>query len=168
MKSETKQKQTALIKEHENKNPENFERKKLIFRLLSAMVISRVLYAVMTLVYSAVNGFLFGATEVSAIFLTAFMGLVFSFLIYRAGMKGAAYLALGGGIYSLYVAYNDRVFLFLNTPDVFFNIMNITFVVSILIQTIVMLFISIDNKCNLYLGEVSAIQRELKAWAKSK
>lgn len=161
MENEMKRRRTALMKEKRESNPDNFARKKLIFYLLSGMVILRFIYAAMYLTYCSIRGISLSTFEIIMVLFMVVVGLVVFWLIYRAGLKWAAYLALFGGVYSLYNAYNVHMFSYLNISDAFWDMTNIVLLIAIFIQLSVALFIIFDKKCKLYLRTMSEIQNKL-------
>ena len=161
MGKELKEKRLALIIEHEEKTPYFAARRKLIFRLLSVMVLSRAVHAVLQTVYLLAHGIQLQTYDCLMMFLMVVVGFVFARLIYASGIKPAVYLALFGGVYSLFMAWRDKVFLYLNTPDVFLNIVGIMLVAVILFQIGIMLFFCVDKKCGMYFKSMSAIRKEV-------
>ena len=166
MRNDLKEKRNALIKEQEEKNPDNFARKKLIFWLLAVMVVTRAIYSALNIAYCLIYELSVPAFDYFALLFIVIVALGFSYLIYSAGIKYAAYIAIAGGFLSLFNAYNDGIFFMLNTDDIFLNAVNIMFVATILIQIFVMSFISFDKKCRLYLNVMAEIKKDLRLWIK--
>jgi hypothetical protein len=158
---ELKEKRLALIKEHEEKTPYFAPRRRLIFCLLLVMVLSRAVHAVLQTAYLMMRGVQLQAYDYCMMILMIIVAYVFASLIYAFGIKPAVYLALFGGVFSLFNAWRNQVFLYLNTPDVFYNIVSILLVVVMLFQIGVMLFLCVDKKCQMYLGSMSKIQKEI-------
>ena len=166
MRNDLKEKRNSLIKEQKEKNPDNFARRKLVFWLLAIMVVTRAIYSALNIAYSLIYEVPVTTFDYFALFFIVVVALGFSYLIYSAGIKLAAYIAILGGVMSLFNAYNDSILFMLNTDDTFFNAVNIMFVAALSIQIFVMLFIGFDKKCRLYLNVMAEIQKELRLWIK--
>ena len=163
---ELREKRHALIKEHEEKIPYFAAKRKLIFRLLTIMVLSRAVHAVLQTAYLLTHGVRPQAYDYLMMISMIVVAYVFAGLIYAFGIKPAVYLALFGGVFSLFNAWRNEVFLYLNTPDVFYNIVSILLVAVMLFQIGVMLFICVDKKCGMYLGSMSAIRKDVTEWVR--
>ena len=170
MRNEVKEKRMELIKEFEERSPENFERRSLIFRLLAILVFVRFLYPILSIIYQLVYNVPISALDYLMSFFPIIVIIAFSHLIYFSGARAAALLALLGGLWSLWnVIYNDEIFLLIanNTSDTFFVITSLIFICSVLIQIFTMAFINLDKKTKLYLTSMSEIHKEMVKWLKS-
>ena len=168
MRNDLKEKRNTLVKEQEEKNSDNFVRRKLIFWLLAGMVVTRLIYVVLNTAYCLIYEISIPSFDFFISFFMVVAAFGFSFLIYSAGIRPVAYIALLGGLVSLFSAYNSGILSMLNTEDIFFNAVNIMFVVTLSIQIFVMLFIGFDKKCRLYLNVMAEIQKELRLWINNK
>ena len=161
-----KEKQRELISERKEKDQDFSSRRKLVFGLLTAVVISRVIYAIAQLVFFKVHGIRASAFEITMlIFMIAYI-LLFCKMIYSNGSKPAVYLVLAGGLWSLYNAYRFGTFFMLNTADIFINARNIIFVITIFLQIFAALFLLVGKKSREYIGAMATISAYLTAWAK--
>ena len=166
MGKDIREKRRALIKEYEGENPYIVGRRKLIFYLLLIMVLSRVVHSVLQTAYLLTCGVALQMHDYLMMFFMIVVAYAFANLIYAYGLKPAVYLALFGGFFSLVMAWRNQVFLYLNTADVFYNIVGILFVAVIVFQICIMLFFCIDKKCGMYFNAMSEIRKEVTEWAK--
>ena len=162
-----REKERALIVERWERDPSAFERRELIFWLLVSMVATRLLYAISFTLYLTIRGIYVPTFEYIMMFFMVIVALVFGAILYSGGVMAAAYLALGGGAYSLFMAYNEGVFPPPITEDAFFNVVGILLTLSILVQMGTMLFVVLDKKCKIYLKTMNEIRKEVVVWARS-
>jgi len=158
----------ALIKERQEREPDAFERKNLIFWLLAAMVGTRALHSILNASYCLIHGLDIPTSEYVMMFVMVLVALVFASIIYSAGALPAVYLALFGGVYSLFTAYNDGIFLMLSSQDTLISAMTVLFIGTIAIQILTMAFIGTDKKCRLYMRTMAEVRKELMIQVKSK
>ena len=166
--SEMKELKKSLIAEHRERNPGVFVRRELIFWLLAAMVGTRLLYALLSTALFLMHGLDVPAFEYFQMFFMVLVALGFSHIIYSAGVIGAAYLALAGGIFSLFRAFTDGVFFIMTgAGDAILSAIMLIFVATIIIQIVTMAFISVDSKCKLYVQMRAEVSKEMQEWVKA-
>jgi len=160
-----KEKKSALIIEAKE-NPDFLAGKKRILYVMLVILGFRVFHVILQFVYMSVNNIPFGNHIVTFIIMILSL-LFFIFMIHGNGIKGATYLALLGGFYSIFLANRDQVWLVFNTFDPFFNFVNVIFHIAIFIQIAGMIHLIFDKLCNVYFKAMTKIQNELNALAKS-
>ena len=165
MANEMKTMETELVKAYRKKDPESFERRELIFRMLAVMVGSRVLYSILFVGYALAGGIVVPGIQYVMLLVMVAVALAFAKFIYSAGIKYAAYIGIGGGVYSLLMAYGDGTFHAIGAVDAFLSAVLGMLVISAVIQIAVMAFIAFDNKCKLYMSVMAEIRRDLLKYA---
>jgi len=168
MANEMKMRQDNILMERREREPEAFERKGIIFGLLAAMVGTRLLYAILFTVFLLSHGINVPTFEYVMMYFMAAIAYVFAFIIYAGGQKFAAYLALFGGVYSLFNAIvHDDLLSLMATGDAFLSSVMFIFFATIVIQIVTMLFISVDRKCRLYVKMRAEVQKEMQDFIKA-
>jgi len=168
MPNEMKLMEKALIKERQEREPDAFERKNLIFWLLAAMVGTRALHSILNAGYCLIHGIDIPVFEYVMMLFMVLVALGFSHIIYSGGAMPAVYLALAGGVYSIIMAHSGGTFLMLHTGYTFLTVLTTIFIATIAIQIFAMAFISLDKKCRLYMRTMAEIRKELMIQVKSR
>ena len=182
MQSEKKEKILKLTYECEMAHPELFARRDLVFRLLAAMVITRVLFAFSSLLSFGEDFFpLFDYAEIAIwhlgidrmhmptvglILMFAMVIIVFalSCLIYCARLKLLAWVVLAIGAYSLLTQGGNALFVFifaLFMGGFYASATAALFIGTNLLQIVAMIFVLCDKKYKLYISKMAEVRKEL-------
>lgn len=162
-----KEKRQMLLNELQETNADFATGKRMIFSLFAVLIASRIIYIILDLVSYLANNVELNGSELSKMAAMLLSVLLFAFLIYSSGIKGFAYLALGGGLLSLFQAYQANVFFyFVNGTgmgtDPLLLTMAIFYMLSIFIQIAAMATISFHPKCDVYFKELTNVRNVVK------
>ena len=145
-----KEKQQILTKEFEEGNPDYLPGKKLVFYSLVIVVVMMLINSFLGVAFRIKYNFSFTSNEVFVLVWPLVFSLVFARLIYTIGSKLFIILLLLGGIGSLYLAYINDVFLFLNTENMLLNAIGIFTIMGGLVQIFSMVLLLMNTKCKTY------------------
>ena len=160
-----KEKKSALVTEAKE-NPDFHAGKKRVLYVMLVILGFRFFHIILQLVYMSANRIPLDSHIVTFIIMILSL-LFFIFMIYGHGIKGATYLAILGGVYSIFLALRDQVWLVFDTFDPFFNFINLIFHITIFIQIVGMIFLIFDKLSNVYFKAMAHVQNELNVLAKS-
>jgi hypothetical protein len=160
-----KEKRTSMIKEYEETNPDSLVAKRLIFRLLSIIVISNLVFVILSVAYPFINGVHMPVNDIFIRFMPVLWVFAFSSRVYKIGSIPSACLIILAGALSLIFVPNYVIILLHGLGDFFFNMLTILGIIIIGFQIFAMLFILFEKKCKLYMSAMAGIYKDLKIWS---
>ena len=155
-----KEQRNALIKEYAENNPDFQSGRKIVYNLLTILIMSRILHFILVITHIIINGNYLGTFGVFLQIFQVLIACCFAIIIYSIGVKGLVYLALIGGIYSLYSAFQKNAFYGFGNDDILFNINVVIFIISMTMQIFSMTFFIFNNKCKVFFNVMPSIVKE--------
>ena len=146
-------------KANKARNPDFEAGKKIILYVLCVVIGFRVFSLVLQLIYLLIGNALWNMATLVSMIGVPIGTLLFAAMIYT-GSKGFVYIALFGGIFSIFQTMQGQVLFNFTTFDTFFNVSNIVFHLAIFVHIIAMIYLMIDKKCDVYFQEMKNIQTD--------
>ena len=161
-----KEKRNAIINEYAGNNPDFKSGRKIVWYLMIMFVSFRAIAAILVITHSMINGNYLKTFDIFAQIFQVLVAYFFATMIYLFGIKGFVYLALIGGIYSLFMAYKKNAFYGFGNDDILFNINTVIFIISIIIQISSMTLFIFNSKCKVFFNLMPAIVKEWQKMVK--
>ena len=113
-----KKKRISLIKEYAANNPDFQSGRKIVYNLLIILVTLRIIDFILVIIHSIINGNYLRPFDIFIKIIQVLVSFYFAIMIYSAGIKLFVYLALIGGIYSLFMAFQNKVIYEFGNDDI--------------------------------------------------
>ena len=162
MNNSFKEKRNALINEFAGNNLGFQSGRKIVNFLMMAIIILRIIHASFVIIHSGINNNYLGPFGIFIQIISILISILFALMISNAGVKGLVYLALIGGIYSLFSALQNNAFYGFGKDDALFNISTIFFIILVLFQIVGMLILLLNTKCKVFFVVMSNVGREFQ------